>query len=59
MIYDFSFCSNIECRNKKCFRNQNNYDLKGEHFVTISNFPECEEFKKITYKDMKKLCNEI
>jgi hypothetical protein len=52
MLYDRSFCSNIKCEDKKCFRNQNNYDF-GNKYICISDFPECEKFKKLTYEDMK------
>lgn len=41
MPIDISYCSNLNCKNKKCFRNQKNvpdYLL----FISISNFPDCK-----------------
>ena len=38
MLYDRSFCSNIKCEDKKCFRNQNNYDFDRLEDTKEANF---------------------
>ena len=45
MIYDRTFCSNTNCKDMNCKRNQNNYNFE-ERFISISDFPQCEKFIK-------------
>lgn len=50
MNLDKTFCSNKKCKNEKCDRNQNNYDLSilaiGNHPISISHFKECKDWKE-------------
>ena len=45
VLYDRTFCSNINCTNKKCTRNQNNYNFK-DGYISVSDFPKCDKFTK-------------
>ena len=48
VAYDRTFCSNTNCKDKKCNRNQNNYDfsrIQGEVYLSIAEFKECEKFE--------------
>ena len=45
---DMTFCSNTKCKNKKCERNQNNYEFDvikiGNHPISIADFStDCKE----------------
>ena len=46
MNLDITFCSNTNCKIKKCERNQNNYNwnevFKIKPYVAIGSFPECK-----------------
>ena len=54
MNTDITFCSHKNCNNKKCRRNQNNYDLKGEYkYISIANFSEnCGYLEKMKEKEL-------
>jgi hypothetical protein len=47
-MWDISFCSKKECKNRECLRNQKNYNFKmaGNHPISISNFSKCEHWKE-------------
>ena len=44
---DITYCSKINCKNKKCERNQSNLDIEkvGNHPISIMNFEKCEVWK--------------
>lgn len=48
MNLDITFCSKINCKNKECLRNINNYnwaEIDKQH-ISISLFEECEHWKE-------------
>ena len=42
---DITFCSRTECDNKKCKRNQNNYDIPYDVYISIADFSGNCEYK--------------
>lgn len=47
--YDITFCSNLNCKNIDCKRNQNRETvsgISGFDYISIGNFPECEYWEE-------------
>jgi len=50
--YDRKFCSNTNCKDKNCKRNQNNFEFF-QRYISISDFPECEKFPEYRLENVK------
>lgn len=54
MNCDITFCSNTECNNKKCRRNLNNYSIKKDEIIWLTDFSEnCGYLEKMKKKELK------
>lgn len=46
--FDITFCSKVNCNDKQCRRNRNNYDFSNlkNRPISTANFEECEHWKE-------------
>lgn len=48
--YDITFCNNINCKNKECYRNQRNYIWNDvfmtKPYISIAEFKDCEYWEE-------------